>query len=100
MGQPNIEDMQDEGINVTPFWTSNSNKAQIIETMMLDFQKERFQYIDEPVSRMELLAFETSMTRTGKPTYAAPEGGHDDTVMGRALMRKALQTGSFNLYSG
>jgi len=49
-------------------------------------------FIADAVATAELEAFEMRVNaNTGRPTYAAPEGVHDDTVIARALMCNALQ---------
>jgi hypothetical protein len=43
------------------------------------------------VGKAELEAFEMRVSATtGRPAYAAPEGVHDDTVIARALMWRAM----------
>ena len=87
MGEPIIEQLCDEGLSVTGFQTTASSKPQLIENLALTFEREEWQFQDDPVWRLELEAYERTMSRaTGRSKYGAPEGMHDDTVMGRALM--------------
>ena len=44
----------------------------------------------EGVMRSELESFEFQLTRTGKVSYSAPAGSHDDTVVALALANARL----------
>jgi hypothetical protein len=92
MGEPNIEDMQYLGLPVRGFQTTAASKPPLIENLVLTFEREEMQFIDNPVATAELEAFEMRVSaNTGRPTYSAPEGVHDDTVIARALMANAMQ---------
>jgi hypothetical protein len=91
MGEPNIEDMQFAGMPVRGFATTASSKPPLIESLVLAFEREEVQFIADPVGTSELEAFEMTITANNRPRYQAPEGLHDDTVIGRALMNDALQ---------
>ena len=92
MGEPNIEDMQYSGLPVRGFQTTASSKPPLIENLVLTFEREEMQFIDNPVATAELEAYEMKASaNTGRPTYSAPEGLHDDTVIARALMANAMQ---------
>jgi Terminase large subunit, T4likevirus-type, N-terminal len=92
IGMPVIEQLAREGMRVIPFHTSNSSKAEIIDALALDFERGRIRIpADNPVLIGELQAFEaTRLQASGLMRYAAPEGGHDDTVVSLALARHAL----------
>jgi hypothetical protein len=95
MGDPIITDLQYLGLPVRGFQTTAASKPQLIESLVLSFERTEVQFIDDPVGTSELEAFEmvipTSPGSTGRPRYGAPEGLHDDTVIARALMNNALQ---------
>jgi hypothetical protein len=79
-----------EGISIVAFQTSPSSKPQLIENLALTFEKAEWQFLPDPVWRSELEAYERKVSATtGRSQYSAPEGLHDDTVIGRALMRWA-----------
>jgi len=95
MGEPIIEEMQYAGLPVRGFATTATSKPPLIENLVLALEREEVHFLADPIAKAELEAYEmkTSST-TGRPTYSAPEGGvHDDTVIGRALMARALQLG-------
>lgn len=92
MGEPVIEQLQREGLPVSGFQTTATSKPPLIESLALAFEREECQWIDDPVWTGELEAYERKVSATtGRSSYSAPEGLHDDTVMARALAHWALQ---------
>ena len=87
IGQPNFEMLQREGLPVQGFTTTASTKPPLIENMVLAFERTEWQFQPDPVWTAELEAFERTVSgATGRSSYSAPDGLHDDTVIGRALM--------------
>lgn len=79
-----------EGLPLRAFQTTAASKPRIIRSLALCFEKEEARWLDDPVAKGELLAYEQKLSRfTGRATFSAPEGGHDDTVMARALAWEA-----------
>ena len=69
------------------FTTTASTKPPLIENMVLAFERTEWQFQPDPVWTAELEAFERTVSgATGRSSYSAPDGLHDDTVIGRALM--------------
>jgi len=97
MGQPNIEALWQDGVEVMPFATSNSSKAGIVQGLRLCFAQEAWKWVDDRDAWLELEAFEMKISRSGLQQYGAPEGLHDDTVMARALMLHQATIGRFTL---
>jgi hypothetical protein len=92
MGQPVIDEMQYDGLPVRGFQTTAASKPTLIENLALTLEREEVHFIDDPVATAELEAYEMKTSaNTGRPTFSAPEGVNDDTVIGRALMCNALQ---------
>jgi hypothetical protein len=90
IGGPNIEALQYEGLNVRAFQTTATSKPELIQSLALAFEREEAQWIDDPIATGELEAFEDTISPvTGRHRYNAPEGLHDDTVIGRALAWRA-----------
>jgi hypothetical protein len=91
IGQPNIEALRADGLTVDGFETTASSKPQLIQNLALAFEKQEWKWLPDEVAALELEAYEMrANANTGRPTYTAPEGMHDDTVVARALMlRKA-----------
>lgn len=91
MGEPIIEQLQRDaalsGVRIQAFTTTASTKPPLIENLALALEKEEWQFINDPVGRGELEAYERKVNaNTGRSSYSAPDGLHDDTVMARALM--------------
>lgn len=86
MGEPNIEELQRAGLDVTPFVTTATSKPPLIESLVLAFERRECQWRDDAIATTELEAYERKVNPvTNRATYSAPDGVHDDTVMARAL---------------
>jgi len=93
IGEVNFEELQRDGIPVHGFETTSSSKMPLIENLSLTFEKQEFQFINDPIWTAELEAYEMTVSpTTGRTTYSAPSGGHDDTVIARALMVRSVTT--------
>lgn len=96
MGIPNFESMERSDIPVVGFKTTAKSKPPLIEDLALVLERGAWQFLDDPVGRTELEAYERHVSRqTGRSSYGAPEGMNDDTVIARALMVKAGKYGGF-----
>ena len=85
------------GVNVQGFVFTAASKPPLIESLALAFEREEWQFINDPVWTAELEAYERKTSpMTGRSQYSAPEGLHDDTVMARALMVQAGETWFFS----
>jgi len=79
-----VERLQTEGLPVTPFTTTAASKHQIITALELAFDKQEITVLNDAVLVGELNAYERK-DRAGLPSYSAPAGMHDDTVMALAF---------------
>lgn len=86
VGDPILEDLQAlRGVSVYQGYTfTQASKQKLMEGLALAIQKQYITVI-EGVLLDELEIFEYSFSRTGGVRYCAPEGYHDDCVMGLAL---------------
>jgi len=76
-------------MNVRGFVFTSANKSQLIENLALVFEREEWEFLPDPIWQGELEAYERKVSpNTGRSTYSAPEGMHDDTVIARALMMR------------
>lgn len=99
MGEPVIERLQRDGLPVHGFQTTASSKPPLIESLALALEREEVRWLDEPVATAELEAYERTVNaKTGRASYSAPEGLHDDTVMARALANDALNNYTWYVY--
>lgn len=91
IGEPNLESLQESGLQVEGFATTAVSKPQLIENLVLVLEREELQFLDDPIARSEMEAYEVKISdTTGRPSYNAPAGVHDDTVIARALMARAI----------
>lgn len=90
MGEPNLELLQAGGWPVAGFATTATSKPPLIENLKLALEEVEWQFLPDPVAKAELEAYEQKVsTTTGRSSYGAPAGVHDDTVIARALMLRA-----------
>ncbi len=96
IGEPILEELFRADLPVRGFETTASTKPPLIENLALAFERAEWQWLDDPVWTAELEAYERKVSPvTGRSSYSAPEGMHDDTVMARALaIRYGLMAGS------
>lgn len=93
IGSPNLEALQDEKLPVRAFTTTIITKGQAIQSLALAFERNECKWLNLPVATNELLAYESKVSSaTGRITYSAPEGMHDDTVIARALAWFAISS--------
>jgi hypothetical protein len=91
IGSPNFEALANEGLPVRAFETTALSKPPLIQSLALALEREEFQFLPDAVAKNELLAYESKRsTVTGRISYSAPEGQHDDTVIARALMWESI----------
>jgi hypothetical protein len=64
---------------------THESKRQLIENLQLQIERRTLELLPEPIQKTELLAYEYSVTKGGTVTMNAPEGMHDDCVIGLAL---------------
>jgi hypothetical protein len=85
-GSPNFEALGDLGLPVTGFTMTAQSKPQVIQSLALALEKEETKWLNDPIATRELEAYEAKRSlATGRISYNAPTGFHDDTVIARAL---------------
>jgi hypothetical protein len=96
IGSPNLEALQkSSNRNIRGFMTTASSKSPLIQSLALTLEQNELKFLDVPIATRELEAYEaTKNALTGRITYNAPKGFHDDTVIARALMREAMFSGN------
>lgn len=101
IGEPNIELLRLEGMDIEEFWTTASSKPRVIENLVLAIEDRQYQYIDDATATAELESYEMKKSpMTNRPTYSAPSGFHDDTVIARALATWATNGAVPAFYGG
>jgi len=91
MGKPIIEQLQRDGLPVRSFATTAQSKPPLIESLALALERGEVRWLADPVATAELEAYERKVSgSTGRSSYSAPAGVHDDTVIARALALRAV----------
>lgn len=86
VGDPVVEDLRKQGMNIEIVKFTNETKANIVENLMLLFEQGVVRIPKDDVLLEELRGFDFSVSRrTGNTFYEAPEGRHDDMVIALAL---------------
>lgn len=104
IGQPMVDMMNNDpffrGVYIQPVMLSGKSKPALIRALVLCFEHEDVQWIQEKddlgadLWTEELRAYEETVSeKTGVSTYSAPSGGHDDTVIARVMAYHAVQIG-------
>lgn len=89
--EANLEMLQREGVRVIGWTMTSANKPGLISSLAVSLEKEEVRWLDDPIWTAELEAFEQQVNKvTGRSSYSAPQGLHDDTVIARALAREAV----------
>ncbi len=90
IGTPPFEEMQERGLPVIPFHTTNTTKQAIIQSLAAAFEHGEIKILNDPVQVGELQAYEGKRLPGGGFSYGAPAGLHDDTVMAAAIAWQGL----------
>lgn len=73
-------------ISVTPFWTDENSKRELVETFQVGIEQNQMKIFREPEQETELSNFAAILNKsTNKLKYEAQNGKHDDIVMGDML---------------
>jgi len=93
IGDVVYELIEDQYTKISPIFTSNSNKQEYIEELILGFNSMLLQIPNKDLNEelhLELDVFEmTYSSKTRKIVYSAREGFHDDTIISLALAYKS-----------
>ena len=90
IGDPIYDDLKRAGLAVDGYKFTSESKKKLIELLMLSFEQTKIRILDEAVQKNELDIFEYTIGQSGTVHYSAPEGYHDDCVIGLALANWAL----------
>jgi len=85
MGGTNNAELRKEKLTVRDFTTTNTTKAEIIESLAGAFENGYCTILNDEIGIIEMESFEGNRLKSGAVQYSAPDGLHDDIVMARAL---------------
>ena len=85
IGDVNIEALQRDGLPVVPFTTTSKTKAPLIDAFSVAVERQEIALVDYPSAKAEMQSYQLERLPSGMFRYTAPSGGHDDSVIARAL---------------
>ena len=90
LGDPIVDDLLREGLNIEAIKITEPLKKELIEklSIWIDQKKLTFLPIKETIEELEDFTYEIGPT--GKIRYGAPSGRHDDTVIAHSLALHSL----------
>jgi hypothetical protein len=85
IGDPIHEDIRKAGVSVRPYLFTNASKESLIDNLAIRIERGQARLMDLPTQTAELLAYQYELTPSRNVRMNAPEGMHDDCVIGLAL---------------
>jgi hypothetical protein len=85
VGDPILERLRSEGLNVTAYHLTNPSKTALIDGLAMALEGGKLRLMDLPEQTNELLAYQYELTPSRNVRTNAPAGMHDDTVIALAL---------------
>jgi hypothetical protein len=85
IGDPIVDDLLRDGVNVEPFKFTETSKKELIEKLSIYIEQGKIKMlpIEETVNELENFSYEIGLT--GRVRYGAPQGFNDDIVISHAL---------------
>lgn len=80
---------------VTEFTTTNDTKRKVIEAFVVEVQNRTCQLLDDPEQKVQMAAYQMERTPSGKITYNAAKGYHDDIIMADAFALHGMRTAQY-----
>lgn len=80
---------------VVEFTTTNDSKRKVIEQYIVEVQNRTIQLLDDPEQKVQLAAYQMEKTPSGKITYNAAKGYHDDIIMATAFALHGMRTAQY-----
>ena len=91
-----IGDFLEREVNAYPFIFTNQSKADIIQRLMVTFEYANLSMPLITTIKNEFILYEYQITKTGKISYSAPEGKHDDIVVAVAMCNFHIEENGSN----
>lgn len=80
-----LGDFMSRDLNVFPYTFTNNSKNELIHKLIVACEYGEIKLPNIATMKEEFELFTYTLTRTGKLSYNAPDGKHDDTVIAVAL---------------
>jgi hypothetical protein len=94
VGDPVYDNLRRAGVVVEGYKFTNASKKDLIENLSISIENKKISYPDIPVLLSELGLFGYKISQAGVTSYNAPDGYHDDCVIGLALASWQLRRGN------
>lgn len=91
LGDPIADDLARAGVPIEAFKLTNTSKKEIIEKMIISIEQQRLKMLNLPETLAEFNTFTYDISNSGRVTYNAPAGFHDDIVIAHCLANWSLQ---------
>ena len=85
VGDPIVDDLLRAGMAVEPLKLTNQSKKEIIEKLSIYIEQAKINMLNIPETLAEFNSFTYDITNSGRISYNAPAGFHDDIVIAHAL---------------
>lgn len=85
IGDPIVDDLLRAGMAVEPLKLTNETKKEIIEKLSIYIEQKKINILNIPETLAEFNSFTYDITNSGRISYNAPAGFHDDIVIAHAL---------------
>jgi hypothetical protein len=86
VGDAVYDHLREKGVPVFPVnFSEKNNKSNLVMMLAIAFETGEVGIVNDPIMIGELESYAYEITRTGKFSYSAPDGSHDDCVMALAL---------------
>jgi len=82
---------------VVEFTTTNDSKRKAIEQFIVHVQNRTIQLLDDPEMKIQMSAYQAERLPSGKITYNAASGYHDDCIMATAFALHGLSTAQYSI---
>lgn len=99
-GDANIEILEELGLPIEKFYTTNKSKKKIIENLSVDIENQDIALLRDKMQIEELQIYQLNISENGNYKFGAPAGKNDDIVMALALANEARRnTTSFKAFA-
>ena len=82
---------------VIEFFTTNDSKREIIENLQVNCMNGTIQLLKNNKLLLQMVSYMSEKTPTGKITYNASLGAHDDMIISLALALWGTRRGNYNI---
>lgn len=80
---------------VVEFTTTNETKRQVVEAFIVEVQNRTVQLLDDAEQKVQMAAYQMERTPSGKVTYNAAKGYHDDIIMADAFALYGMRSAQY-----